>query len=483
MESQDIKQQVVSATKWSTITEIAAKLVAPISTMVLARILTPEAFGVLVTATMVISFSEIFTDAGFQKYIIQQSFNSKKSLYQSTNVAFVSNLFLSLLIWLIIVIFCQDIAELVGNKGRGDVIAVSCICIPLSAFSSIQMAVYKKSLNFRFLFWVRLVGVLIPLVVTIPLAFLTHSYWSLIIGMIGLQLSNAVLLTVKSEWKPKLWYDWRLFKGMFSFSAWSMLESLSVWLSSYCDIFIVGTMLNDYYLGIYRTSMNTVGQIMGVIAAATTPVLFSSLSKVQNDNEQFGKILFKFQQTVSLILMPMSVGLFIFRDFITDVLLGSQWHQAAWFIGIWGLTSGITIVLSFFCSEVLRAKGKPRLSTISQLIDLVVLIPIVWYGVHQSFDFLCSIRALSRIFLIIPILLITYYSVKISPWKMLANINIPVWSSILMGVAGMWFLTFGQSVIWNICSLVLCTLIYLSIVFAIPKTRHDLLNLKNMLRK
>lgn len=181
--------------------------------------------------------------------------------------------------------------------------------------------------------------------------------------------------------------------------------------------------------------------------------------------------------------MPLSVGLFVFRDFITEVLLGSQWHEAAWFIGIWGLTSGITIVLSFFCSEVLRAKGKPRLSTISQLIDLVILIPVVWYGVHQSFDFLCSIRAFSRIFLIIPILLITYYSVKISPWKMLANINIPVWASILMGVAGMWFLTFGKSVIWNICSFVLCTLIYLSIVFVIPKTRHDLLNLKSMLRK
>ena len=69
----DLNKKVVRATKWSSLTEIAAKLVSPISTMVLARLLAPDAFGILVTATMVISFAEIFTDAGFQKYLIQHN--------------------------------------------------------------------------------------------------------------------------------------------------------------------------------------------------------------------------------------------------------------------------------------------------------------------------------------------------------------------------------------------------------------------------
>ena len=233
------------------------------------------------------------------------------------------------------------------------------------------MALYKRALDFKLLFKVRMIGVLIPLIITIPLALLTRSYWSLIIGMIALQVSNALILTVKSEWKPKLWYDWNIFRAMFSFSSWSMLETLSIWLTSYCDIFIVGTVLNDYYLGIYRTSMTTVGQITGIISTATTSVLYSSLSRVQNDDEQFARILFKFQKAVSIILIPLSIGIFIFRGLITEVLLGSQWHEAAWFIGIWGLSSGITIVLSHYCSEVLRAKGKPRLSTFAQIIYLL----------------------------------------------------------------------------------------------------------------
>ena len=124
----DFNKQVVTATKWSAITEIAAKLVAPVSTMVLARLLTPDAFGILVTATMVISFVEIFTDAGFQKYLIQHNFDSDKDLFQSSTVAFWSNLVLSLAIWLVIICFSENIATLVGNEGRGDVIAVSCFC-------------------------------------------------------------------------------------------------------------------------------------------------------------------------------------------------------------------------------------------------------------------------------------------------------------------------------------------------------------------
>ena len=82
------KSKVVSATKWSAMAEIAAKLVSPITTMVLARLLAPEAFGVLVTAQMVISFAEIFTDAGFQKYLIQHEFDNDDDKYKSKLVAF-----------------------------------------------------------------------------------------------------------------------------------------------------------------------------------------------------------------------------------------------------------------------------------------------------------------------------------------------------------------------------------------------------------
>lgn len=479
----DLNKKIVTATKWSGITEIAAKLVSPISTMVLARLLTPDAFGVLVTAVMVISFAEIFTDAGFQKYLIQHKFRSSEELYQSTTVAFWSNFILSTLIWIGIIVFAEEIAILVGNKGHGDVIAISCICIPLAAFSSIQMALYKRDLNFKTLFLVRIVGIFIPLIITIPLAYYTRSYWSLIIGMIALNLSNAIILTVKSKWKPNFFFSFPLLKEMFSFTFWSMIEAISIWLTGYVDIFIVGTMLNQHYLGIYRTSMSTVGQIMGLITAATTPVLFSSLSKLQDDDQALKKMFFSFQKLVGIIVIPMGVGIYLFQDLITNILLGSQWHEAAHFIGLWGLTSAITIVLSHYCSEIYRAKGNPKLSVLVQIFHLLFLIPTVLWAVHYDFNFLCDMRSLIRMTLILINIVILYHIIKITFYSMLKNILPSIFASIIM-VIPFYFLDISNyNILIQIIYGLFMMLSYFIVLMFFPFEKDIILNLKKYLKQ
>lgn len=477
----DLNKKVVKATKWSSLTEIAAKLVSPISTMVLARLLAPDAFGILVTATMVISFAEIFTDAGFQKYLIQHKFGSREALYQSTTVAFWSNLVMSLVIWVGIILLAEPIATLVGSDGHGDVIAVSCICIPLAAFSSIQMALYKRDLDFKTLFLVRIIGVLIPLVVTIPLAYFTRSYWSLIIGMVALNLSNAIILTVKSKWKPKFFYSFKLLKEMFSFTVWSMIEAISIWLTSYVDIFIVGTMLNEHYLGIYRTSMTTVGQIMGLVTAATTPVLFSSLSKLQDDDEGLKKMFFSFQKLVGMLVIPLGVGIFLFQDLVTDILLGSQWQEAAHFIGLWGLTSAVTIVFSHYCSELYRAKGKPKLSVLVQILHILCLLPVVLWAVQFDFVFLCDMRSLVRLTGIVINAVVVYCLIRISFLSMLKNVLPAILSSLVMLCFALLIHVNNLSILWQIVSCVACFVLYVGCLMLFPKERHLALTVRDYL--
>ena len=148
----DFGKQIGRATKWSGITEIATKLIVPIVNMVLARLLTPEAFGVVATIMMVISFAELFTDAGFQKYIVQHEFRDEKELNNSTNVAFWTNLCFSALICAIIFLFREPVANLVGSPGLGNSISIASLLIILAAFSSIQMARYKRDFDFKTLF-------------------------------------------------------------------------------------------------------------------------------------------------------------------------------------------------------------------------------------------------------------------------------------------------------------------------------------------
>lgn len=477
----DFNSKVKSATKWSSITEFVAKLVTPVTTMVLARVLTPEAFGVLVTVTMVISFAEIFTDAGFQKYIVQHEFESIGDLYKSTNVAFWSNLVMSVCLLFIIVLFSNRIAELVGNQGYGLVIAISSLCIPLEAFSSIQMALFKRELDFKTLFVTRMVGVAIPVVITIPLALIFRSYWALILGMIALNLSNAIILTCKSKWKPRFRYSWAIFKNMFSFTFWSMMESITIWLTTYVDIFLVGKMLNDFYLGIYRTSMSTVAQFISIVTAATTPVLFSSLSRLQNNHSDFKVMFLKFQKLIGLLVIPIGVGIYIFRELITEILLGSQWKDAAYFIGLWALTSALTVVLAHYSSECYRAKGYPRLSVIVQVSQIILLIPSVIWAIHHGFNFLCEVRSIVRLELIIVNMICMSVFIKISSLSMIRNIFPSLLGGLSMLFVGMFL--YSQNIWICLLNIIICTIVYFAIVLLFPVERHIIFNLKSILRK
>lgn len=477
------KDKVVNAVKWSAITEVMSKLVSPISTMVLARLLTPEAFGVVATITMIVSFAEIFTDAGFQKYLVQHEFTDEKDREESTCVAFWSNLILSVILWSIIIAFCEPLAKIVGNPGLGHVIGIACISIPLQAFSSIQMALYKRDFDFKTLFKVRLLGVFTPLTITIPLAIWMRSYWALVCGTIALNLVNAIVLTYYSNWKIRAYYSFSKLKAMFTFTSWSMIESILLWMTGYFDIFIVGIHLNEYLLGIYKTSMNTVGQITAIVTSATTPVLFSSLSRLQSNPNSFKEVFFKFQKLVGMLVIPLGVGIFVFRDFITSILLGNQWALAANFIGLFGLISTVAIVLSHYSSEVYRSLGKPKLSALSQFLYIIVLCPAMIWAVQYNFDIIYITRSLIRIEAIIVNLIIMHLILSISPQQMIGNVMIEIVASIVMGISAYWLLNINNSIFGTLIAFFASVCIYFVIIISVKQERNILLSFWRSIKK
>ena len=313
----ELSNKVAKAAKWSAYAEVIGKLVGPITTMVLARVLTPDAFGVVTTLTMIIAFAEIFTDAGFQRYIIQHEFKSDEDKDKSINVAFWSNLTMSLLLWGMIAVFAEPLAALVGSPGLGIVLIVACASIPLEAFSSIQMAVFKRSLDFKSLFYRRLAATMIPLFVTIPLALWLRSYWALVFGTIAVNLANAIILTFQSPWKPRFFFSRIRLKEMLSFSIWSVFDAVLVWCTSYVEILFIANMLNSYYLGIYKTSMTTVGQFTSIVAAAVLPVIMPALARTQHDFVAMRKMILNMQKYLSILLLPIGVGIFLFSGLIT----------------------------------------------------------------------------------------------------------------------------------------------------------------------
>lgn len=456
--------KITAAGRWSALTEIAAKLVTPVTAMILARLLAPEAFGVVATVTMVVSFVEMFADAGFQKYLVQHEFSDNQHRDESTNVAFWTNLTISLFIWFVIVIIREPLAVMVGNPGLGRVIAIACVQLPITAFSSIQMALYRRDFNYKTLFLVRIVGIFIPFLVTIPLAILDFGYWSLIIGTICGNLTNAIILTVKSQWTPRLFYSLRILKEMISFSIWSLVEAISIWFTGWIDIFIIGSVLTPYYLGLYRTSLAMVGGILGIITASTTPILFAALSRLQNDKNAFEAMFFNAQKVVAYFVLPMGLGIYLYSDLATQILLGDQWKEASPIIGIWALTSVLMIVFGNYSSEVYRAKGRPRLSFLAQMLHLIILVPTCIISLKYGFWVLIYARAFIRLQFVLVHLVIMKIAIKFPVGKMFSNVGKPMLYSIIMCGFSLILKQIFSGLMWDLISIGLCIILYFGLM-------------------
>lgn len=477
----NLNQKIVNATKWSAITEVLAKLVAPISSMVLARLLTPEAFGVVATLNMVIAFAEIFTDAGFQRYLIQHEFKDQDDKDKSTNVAFWSNLVMSFVLWGVIALFCDSIATLVGNPGLGHVLTIACVSIPIAAFSSIQMALFKRSLDFKTLFWRRMAMTLVPLCVTIPLAIWLRSYWALVIGTIVTNVINALLLTIKSNWRPRFYYSFSRLKEMFSFCSWSIIDSVLVWATAYIDVLFIGRALDTYYLGLYKTSITTVGQFTSLVANSILPVVMPAIARLQDDLPQMRQVLLKFQKYTAILLLPMGFGIYLFRDLVTEVMLGNQWIEASSFIGLWALMEVVMIVFARFCSNVYPAVGKPFISVLTQVLHLVFVIPTVIIAGRYGFHTLYIARSFVRLEGVLVNMLFVYITIKQSPWRMIQNVIPELISCSIMSVVAALLLRLNDGIVISFIWIVLCAILYFAVLFIFPRDRVVLLEIKRRL--
>lgn len=470
----DLNRRIDHATKWSTITEFSTKLITPLTNAILARLLKPSEFGIVATLTLVVTFTEIFTDAGFQKYIVQHDFDDENDLDLSTSVAFWCNLCLSLLLWAIIALFSKTIAQLVGSPGHEGAIIVICGQIPLAAFSSIQMSRFRRDFAFKDLFVVRLLVAVVPLFITIPCAFIFRSYWALVIGILVKELLNAILLTAKSQWKPSFSFRINKVKEMLSFSIWTVIENVTIWLGANAGILIISNLLGEYYLGLYKTANATVSGYMGVFTASTMPVLFASLSRCQNDDIEFKSIFYRFQRLVAIIVFPLGLGCFVYRGLLTRILLGQQWLEISNYLGMLFFTRAMEIVFSYYNSEVFRSKGRPKLSVLAQFIYTIVAIPMLLWGARRDFDIFVLVSCLTSYVLIIATSTISRCVLKFKIIDSFEQVWPSMVSAILMACTGLWLRSFMGTLIWEIVSIVLCIFIYCSMMIIIPTGRKQL---------
>lgn len=473
-----------NAAKWSLATEAIAKFVIPVTQLVLARILAPEAFGVLAVVVMISSFAQMISDAGFQKYLVQRDFRNTESLYRCANVAFWSSMAIAVGILVVIVFFREWIAYVVGNPGLGNAIAVTSLSIPLSVFVSTQQALFRRAFEYKKLLPIRVAVALIPLVSSVPLALYGLGYWALIIGTLAASLTNAIAMTAVSPWKPGFFFSFRLLKEMFFFSSWSLLEAISIWATVWAGTFIVGNLLTPHELGLYRQPIVVVNSAFALITNATTPILFAALSRLQLDQYDFRRFFFRFQFVVAVVLFPVGLGAFFYREFFTELLFGSQWSEASLMFGAWALTSSLNIVLSHYYSEVFRSLGKPKVSFLAQCLYMTVMIPSLYFAALDGFVTLVIVNASVRVAAIVINQLLVYLVANIGIIQVLRNLYAPMFSAALMGLVAAWASALADGRWgWSTIGILGCAILYGLACLCFKDTRSLIIGAVASLRK
>ena len=463
--------KVVAAAKWSLITEVLAKLITPVTNIILAHILAPTAFGILATIMMVISFAEMLADAGFQKFLVQYEFESEDEKQKNVSVAFISNIVLAIVLWLIIIIWRDELAILVGNEGLGFPLAIMGAMLPLGAFSSIQMAMYRRSFNFKFLLSIRMITIITPLFISIPMALAGFDYWSLIAGLLAAHLFTAIALCVRQEKLISIYFSSTVFRKMFSFSAWSLAEAFSIWLTAWVDTFIISHFLDAYYLGLYKMPTAIVTTVMAIATSSMAPVLFSALSRHQHNQVEFEKTFLTFQRYMALFLVPLGVGMFVYQDFIVEILLGPQWKLAGIVLGSWALSSSLVTAISYLISEAFRAKGMPNISFLAQMAHLFVLIPVIYVCVQYDFTTFVYARSIVRVQMIAVLLYLLAIYVGMNAWLVIRNIKSYIIASAVVGTVSYVLLHIHSSMIWTIFCICISLILYLVVLYLFPTER------------
>ena len=427
------QKSIANSIKWSSFAEIAVKFITPITTMLLARILVPEEFGILAICSMIVHFAEIIADSGFGKYIVQADFKDDDEFKRYATVAFWSHLAVALIIWTIIILFCSSIVNFLGIPNRESVLIVACSQLVFMSMISTQLGLLRRKFEFKKAFIARITTAIVTFIVAVSIALINKSFWSLIIGNVFGSMINAVTLVWLSKWLPSLYYSVTVLKKMFSFSFWSLCEGLAHWFIFWCDVFIATQFFTIYQLGLYKNSTSILLSFIGMITSSMSPVLLSVLSRLKKDSS-YNEVYWSITKMFMYIIFPVCISIYFCRDLVTNILLGDKWMEASDIIGLWALMLCISVFVYSFPAEIYKSKGIPKILFFYQLSYIVFLVPICYLATKYGFWSFVYARV-SCIF--IQIILFFIFCRLFLSWKLsliFAQVNKPILLNLLFAL-------------------------------------------------
>ena len=350
----NLRQRATKGFFWSAIQKWGRAAITTVFFVVLSRLLTPEAFGLVALATIFTDFVEIFLDQGSSAAIVQRADVEQGHL----DTAFWMSILTGILLTVGSIAASGLVADFFNEPRIASVLSWLSLGFILNALSTTQLAILQRKLAFKSLAARSLAATTVGGVVGISMAFAGFGVWSLVGQNLVRAVAAAIILWRSSDWRPGFNVSKKHYKELFSFGVSIVGNNVLNVLIRRSDDFLIGYFLGPTLLGFYTVGYRLLLIIIRLVTEVTNTVAFPTFSRIQHAPERMRGAFYKVTQYTSLLSFPVFIGLGVLAPELVPALFGAQWAPS---IPVMQVLSMIGILQSvlFFNGSVIRASGKP----------------------------------------------------------------------------------------------------------------------------
>lgn len=374
------KENVFSNLLWRFFERSGAEIIQLLVSIVLARILAPEAYGTVAIVVVIAQISQVFVDSGLGNALIQK----KDADDLDFSSVFYFNVVWCLIIYGIIFIISPFIAEFYNDSSLTAIIRVLCLTVVISGLKNVQQAYVSRNLQFKKFFFATIGGTIFSAFVGIALALMGKGVWALVAQRLSNLLVDTIVLWITVKWRPKLMFSFERLKVLIAFG-WKLLAS-ALLDTVYLNVrqLVIGKMYSKSNLAYYNQGEQFPKMIVMNVNASIDSVLLPTMSREQDNKENIKNMTRRAIKTSTFVMAPLMLGLFFTADNVVRLVLSEKWMGCVPFLRIF-CVSYLFYPIHTANLNAIKALGRSdlflKLEIVKKVVGIILLLVSMQYGV------------------------------------------------------------------------------------------------------
>lgn len=368
-----VKQKFLRSSLWLGLGSIILRFLELFRSIILARLLLPEVFGLMGILHLLRQGIQQFTQMSFGDAIIYR----KTEIDECINTAWILSIIRGLLLFVLLYSLSPLISTFYGEDVLNVGIKVLAIVFIFDGFSNTYMVLYRKNIDFKKIALLNLITDFLGIAVVIILAYYLRNIWALLFGVLFSSFIKMLLSYWIAEKNPKVSFNKKLAWEMFHYSKYLTGAGVLVFLITRLDDGLVGKLLGMKELGFYINAYFFASLPSTHINAILAPLIFPTYSYYSQDQEKLNQLFLRVLKVISIITIPAAFGILALSDEIASVLLGEIWLPMVPALKIL-VFFGLFRAVSACTGPLFNAMGKPRVIFWMLFWKLIIMAAIIY---------------------------------------------------------------------------------------------------------